>query len=316
MRDSAAALKAVASDEEFQEVYPPNNGDLPKGAAAVYDIGNPYSNYWPELDIVLTIAVPVHKAITLVEADRPMVSQMLPMWDSIEAAAKEWHDNYSVYSSDDDGEGKTLQQVVKQRFNKNYHPVWTLAYLLDPLNFVPSGDTFLPNLGASFLNLDKLQGADKLLKRLAPAGKAADLLLEWMELKEDGCGEAVADYVKAVQRVQVSTGVVKLVPTEKRRLVWTSQLAKKYPLLAKVADRVLSLHATSCAPERNWSKWRWVYRENRSRLLLERAEKMIFVSSHAALKARKLKVDDDDWEPQLLLTDVTESDLVVIEEVN
>lgn len=265
---------------------------------AAYDIGNAYSDFWSELDIVLTLAVPIHKAITMVEADRPMVSQVLRMWDSVVAGAKEWGNNYAVYT--ESGREMTLEAVVTERLEKNYHPVWCLSYLMDPLLWKPCGDTFKPDTSATFLTTARLAGADKLLKRLA-GGKAADTLLEWMEFKDERCGEAAADYVKAVQKVKVGEGGVKaVVPIERRKQVW-QQLQKQFPLLVKVAKRVLSLHATSCALERNWSRWRWVYRENRSRLLLERAEKMIFVSTHAALKARKLKVDDDDWEPELLL---------------
>jgi hypothetical protein len=44
----------------------------------------------------------------------------------------------------------------------------------------------------------------------------------------------------------------------------------KYPLLSEVALRVMSVHPTSAAPERNWSLWGRVYT---SALGLERAKK-------------------------------------------
>lgn len=61
-----------------------------------------------------------------------------------------------------------------------------------------------------------------------------------------------------------------------RRLVWTSSMRQAYPLLTDIAARLLSLHATSCASERNWSLWRFVSRDNRTRLQLSRVRFLSF----------------------------------------
>ena len=76
-----------------------------------------------------------------------------------------------------------------------------------------------------------------------------------------------------------------------RRAVWLPQgiLGKEYKALAAAARRVLSLHATSCAPELNWSVLGQLYRKNRSSLGISRAEKMVFVSSAAKVANRDFK---------------------------
>lgn len=68
-----------------------------------------------------------------------------------------------------------------------------------------------------------------------------------------------------------------------RRAVWgiACSMGKNYPTLSPVARRLLSLHATSCAPEKNWSQWGTMYRKDRSSLAFRRAEKLIAVSSAA-----------------------------------
>ena len=38
---------------------------------------------------------------------------------------------------------------------------------------------------------------------------------------------------------------------ETRRNIWQATMANRFPLLAKIALRLLSLHATSCSAERN-----------------------------------------------------------------
>lgn len=47
-----------------------------------------------------------------------------------------------------------------------------------------------------------------------------------------------------------------------RRAIWSckSSMGKVYPTLSPVARRLLSLHATSAASERNWSHWGRLYR--------------------------------------------------------
>ena len=61
-----------------------------------------------------------------------------------------------------------------------------------------------------------------------------------------------------------------------RRSVWSSSMTKKFPILSKIADRLLSMHATSCGSERNWSVWRFTCRDNRRRLALDK----VHTSSH------------------------------------
>ncbi|DBA73972.1 TPA: hypothetical protein ACH3X1_010801 [Trebouxia sp. C0004] len=80
---------------------------------------------------------------------------------------------------------------------------------------------------------------------------------------------------------------------------------KDYSTLAGLVLRLLSLHTTSCAPERNWSLWGQLYCKNRSRLGLLRAEKLVFVSSAAKVKQKDLR-SMEEKELELLCTSVNE----------
>ena len=94
-----------------------------------------------------------------------------------------------------------------------------------------------------------------------------------------------------------------------RRAVWGSKAAmgKEYPALGPVARRLLSLHATSAAPERNWSQWGKMYRKDRSSLAFTRAEKLIAVSSAAKLAYKDTKKTCEVQEMELLCASVDES---------
>ena len=91
------------------------------------------------------------------------------------------------------------------------------------------------------------------------------------------------------------------------RAVWLPQgiLGTEYKALAAAARRVLSLHATSCAPERYWSVLGQLYRKNRSSLGISRAENMVFVSSAARVANRDLK-SAEEAELELLCSAVDE----------
>jgi len=83
-------------------------------------------------------------------------------------------------------------------------------------------------------------------------------------------------------------------------------MGKVYPTLSPVARRLLSLHATSAAPERNWSHWGRMYRKDRSSLALTRSEKLVAVSS-AAKVANKDNISWEEKEMELICTAVDES---------
>ena len=54
-------------------------------------------------------------------------------------------------------------------------------------------------------------------------------------------------------------------------------MEKKYPILSALALRLLSMHATSCMSERNWSVWRFTCRDNRRRLALQKVQHICFI---------------------------------------
>jgi hypothetical protein len=64
---------------------------------------------------------------------------------------------------------------------------------------------------------------------------------------------------------------------KERRGWWENFGAKEWPWLAKAAVRLLAMHATSCAAERNWSLWGSTFVKSRNRLAIDRANKLIFL---------------------------------------
>jgi hAT family C-terminal dimerisation region len=74
----------------------------------------------------------------------------------------------------------------------------------------------------------------------------------------------------------------------RRRRFWTEKAYKKFPILAAAANKLLSMHVTTAAAERNWSAWGRLFTSARNQLGLEKAEKMI------KIKANYADSDSDD----------------------
>jgi hypothetical protein len=111
-----------------------------------------------------------------------------------------------------------------------------------------------------------------------------------LKLVLEGWAGPLKDAVKACALSKVSENR-KRAPVSSIRMrkgVW-----KRYDFcseLAQVAVRLMSVHPTSCAAERNWSRWRKVYASSRNALGADRAKKMIAYSFNS--NAQKASMDD------------------------
>ena len=82
-------------------------------------------------------------------------------------------------------------------------------------------------------------------------------------------------------RQQHEGGKLAIISTvEDRREWWLKYASQSYPWLAKAAVRLLSMHVTTCAAERNWSVFGNVFSKARSRLAVSRAEKLVFIKAN------------------------------------
>ena len=70
-----------------------------------------------------------------------------------------------------------------------------------------------------------------------------------------------------------------------RRMFWLRKGFSTVPLTATAAAKLLSMHATTAAAERNWSAWGRNYTSLRSNLSMERAEQLIYVKANMAARS-------------------------------
>ncbi|KAJ9516881.1 hypothetical protein QJQ45_027295 [Haematococcus lacustris] len=68
----------------------------------------------------------------------------------------------------------------------------------------------------------------------------------------------------------------------------------QFPILAKAAVRLLSVHVSTAAAERNWSVWTSIYRNAlRNSLSVEQAEKLVYVKANAKYETDTLATPKD-----------------------
>ena len=135
------------------------------------------------------------------------------------------------------------------------------------------------------------------LRLLGPGADEAALQAEITALKLSSLPPDLAEDLPALtKRTPLPSGKMQLAAAMQRRNWWVGA-RQHFPLLAQVAVRVLGMHATTCAAERNWSLWGRTYAKGRSALLVDTAEKVIFIKGNEDTSMRG--VDEEvqlSWE--------------------
>ena len=89
-------------------------------------------------------------------------------------------------------------------------------------------------------------------------------------------------------------GNVAIKPPSYRSGIWTKKFKEYFPHTAKAAARLLAMHVTSAAAERNWSIWGQVYADaRRSSLGVVKAEKLVTIMAHYRHDKLEEKKGDD-----------------------
>jgi len=71
-----------------------------------------------------------------------------------------------------------------------------------------------------------------------------------------------------------------------RRSLYTRYAIIPFPSISAAAVKLLSLHATTAAAERNWSGWGRIYKNAlRNRLSVSTAEKLVYIKANLACEA-------------------------------
>lgn len=172
----------------------------------------------------------------------------------------------------------TSAAALHARFNKMYMPSWAAAYVLDPINFYAEGDG-QPVLHMVGLSESQRNDVRTELVRLSGASMA-QIRAELLNFDMSVWVEEMLERARFLMQREMQGGKSVYQSSPKRQRFW-DLIKGEYPFLAAGAARLLSIHATTCAAERNWSVWGQVYISTRNALGIKSAEKMIFIKANA-----------------------------------
>jgi hypothetical protein len=257
--------------------------------------------FWTELPLLIELVQPFSDAIHLLEGDRPLLPQVVPVWESLEQHVDAFVAKYP------DEKFKSLPEMLKRRRDKHCPDAAYAALAFDPAYFLKRKDKASGNWKTAIMTMDSDQvtRVQKYCERFVEPDQIGALRVElaMLELKPlpkqfdslyEVCSQRTEKVDGARTKVVLTCGSI-------RRGLWTGRLAKNgFPLLALCADRLLSMHATSAATERNWSVWGQIYTKYKTRLGLVKGSKIVYVRCNSKF------VDEDDNEIAEIYLDTVE----------
>ncbi|KAH6787509.1 hypothetical protein C2S52_007061 [Perilla frutescens var. hirtella] len=275
---SARALHLVLSDESYKMLAM----EEPIAREVEEMMRNPH--FWNELEAVHSLVKLIKTVAQDIETEKPRIGQCLPLWEELRVKVKDWCSKFHILEG-------PVEKVIERRFKKNYHPAWAAAFILDPLYLIrDASGKYLPPFKC--LSPDQEKDVDKLITRLVSRDEAHIALMELMKWRTEGLDPVYAQAVQLTQK-DPNTGKMRIANPQSSRLVWEAHLTE-FKSLGKVAVRLIFLHATSsCGYKCNWSLLRWVSAHSHSRVGMDRAHKLMFISAHSKMDKREFSGDDD-----------------------
>jgi hypothetical protein len=275
------ALISICATKELRDY-----SKTPSGASAremitsVMDMGD--GTFWEMAQVLEDLFLPVMDAMHKIEADKPLLSRVLPMINELEKHFEKFEMLYPQL-------GSGLSEVIHKRLREKYYKkCLASAYLLDPANFQQL-DECTYRLPVQHLTHSERSDALKDVERLG-GPNAKEQLVDMFAVgltAQDEFDKGVIQRCVAREETDHADGVsiVTCSAVQIRRSLWSlKMLQDTYPDLCAVAKQYMGMHATSCASERNLSKFGRLFDKSRGTLALKRAEKMVFVAENSVQK--------------------------------
>ncbi|KAJ9520773.1 hypothetical protein QJQ45_007632 [Haematococcus lacustris] len=177
--------------------------------------------------------------------------------------------------------GMGVVAAFKRRAEMHYDPVHAAAYVVEPAHFKAPRDGLHARPPFTHVTTKQLQDTIDTVARLSK-GSTAAVRKELAALK---LGKWSDDMVRDLASIQEQTRTLEdgrtiAADISVRRGFWDFTARAEYPLFSEAATRLLSMHITTAAAERNWSVWGQYYDAGRSQLGINKAELMVYINAN------------------------------------
>lgn len=255
--------------------------------------------FWAHLDAAISLLKPFSDFIHQIEADRPSLGRCYVGLMQLDAHVRA---SIALWEEDDEMAGscesalRTWERRLDNRHSNAVVPLLcaehTATFLLDPLYAVAGAGK---DVSVPIVADEHEDAARKLIERIGGAPARRELVAFMTKGWSGSLTEAAQACIPRQQQGLAASSKRErneVAPLSMRKGVWKRYGSKQYPALAQVALRLLSMHGTSAATERNWALWGRVYTASRNRLGLERAKKLISF----CFNSRAQSTSTDDFE--------------------
>jgi hypothetical protein len=202
-------------------------------------------SFWQNLRILCDFLEPFVKFINQLQSDQPRLSTAYSNLRKIEQLITQ---NSEIPN---DVQQKSCEFGKSRWNNFLYNPIVMVAYKLDPQY---CGETLNATQWDRFLEHKIIQ--------MTPENEHDAIIMEYSE------------YVGKLGGFSENHLWGNLT---KKPINWWKLVARQYPVLSKIALKVLSIPATSAASERNWSAFGFIHNKLRNRMLDQKVEKCVYL---------------------------------------
>jgi hAT family C-terminal dimerisation region len=262
---------------------------------------------------------PFNDFIHQIEADRPALGRvfegLMQLDAHVKAAVKKWDGMQALEPSLGEVEPadsalrtweRRLDNTHGKAVRKLLHPAHIAAFLLDPLYANTKSEN---DISPPMLSGDREKEARELVKRVGGPSAAREFDMFMLEGYTGAMGTGARACIPKEVIVGTKRDREQVASVKARKGVWKRYGAERFPALAQVALRLLSVHPTSASTERNWSLWGRVFVASRNALGLERAKKLIMFCFNS-------RAQDASMQDLALCLDVVENEVDTDEQVN
>jgi len=206
-------------------------------------------DFFTEVTRLYVVLRPLKDLIDVLESKQSTISVAISHYHSFWKLATEVGHEVSYKEE--------LLRFIGQRWSMFYHPVMTLAHILDPKNDIRN----LPSI------IDVEEDVEKAMMQLIPdETKRNRTYAQYMQYKARE-GPFVS---KALWAVLDNNLVESL-------CWWKANYKDKASELCELAERVLTIPCSSAAIERSFSSYGYIHSSSRNRLTPARSEKLVFL---------------------------------------
>ncbi|KAJ9510165.1 hypothetical protein QJQ45_015641, partial [Haematococcus lacustris] len=226
-----------------------------------------------------------------VDLHNDLANKVMKIWRDLSTWAEQWADAHGDpigVNGVDPHFVLGVPRLFNDRAKKHYQPVMAAARVLDPVNFLPTRPRAQPLPPMKDLTPEEQEDVVHVVARLAEVSEAEAR----RELRRFESGTwhpemtRVANDIMSMAEAGERDGrAVTIIAPASQRLTWWQLLAQPhFPALAKAALRLLSVHVSTCAAERNWSAWGRLFADAlRSSMDMATAEKLVFIQTNDEL---------------------------------